>query len=87
MNALCNWLTWRQRPFVLLNLKGHADAIHDVLWERRGEWLRVKSPRLLRAGGEEVPADGEILVHLNEVQFVQVLPGAPLTSAGASCRS
>ena len=70
---------WWQPPFVLrtviLNLKDDPTAaIQGALWSARGPWFTLRRAALLKAGEEMTPLDGEIVVHRDNVAFVQVLP-------------
>jgi hypothetical protein len=70
---------WWQPPcllrVVILNVKDDpAVAIRGVLWSMRGPWLTVRQPVLLRAGGEQTTVDGEVVIHRDNVSFMQVVP-------------
>jgi len=67
---------WWQPPcllrVVILNLKDdHAVAVRGLLWSSRGPWLVLRQAVLLRQGGE-TPADGDIVIHRDNVSFLQV---------------
>lgn len=59
---------------VLVNLKT-GNAVRGVLVEQAGGLLMLKASEYLEVGREPVPVDGEVLVELGNVDFVQVLPG------------
>ncbi|QCX81058.1 hypothetical protein C9F11_37375 [Streptomyces sp. YIM 121038] len=67
---------WRRtavRKRVIVNL---ADkAFEGVLWAQRGPLLVLRDARLLEAGREPQPVDGEVVVERPRVEFTQVLPG------------
>lgn len=49
-------------------------AIRGVLWATVGPWWTLRNAQLLRAASEPTPVDGEIVVHRDNIAFVQVLP-------------
>lgn len=63
----------RLRRRCIVNLRGETDTLEGVLWTRRGRWIVLKDVRLLRASGEATPADGEVLIDRDQVNFLQVL--------------
>jgi hypothetical protein len=68
---------WWQPPCllrkVILNVKDDPTmAIRGVLWSARGPWFVIREPELLRAGEEPTRADGEIVIHRDNVLFLQV---------------
>ncbi|MDW4900657.1 MULTISPECIES: hypothetical protein [Streptomyces] len=70
------WFPWRRtavRRRVVVNL---ADKAFDgVLWAKRGPLLVLRDARLLEAGREPQPIDGEIVIERSRVEFMQVLAG------------
>ena len=59
---------------VIVNLKGtEAPAFRGVLWQRRGGYLVLRNVELLKARGEVVPLDGEVVVFQENVSFLQIL--------------
>ncbi|MFF5451870.1 hypothetical protein ACFY40_11595 [Streptomyces sp. NPDC012950] len=53
-----------------------ADKAFDgVLWAKRGPLLVLRDARLLEAGREPQPIDGEIVIERTRVEFMQVLAG------------
>lgn len=70
------WFPWRRtavRRRVVVNL---ADKAFDgVLWAKRGPLLVLRDARLLEAGREPQPIDGEVVIERGRVEFVQVLAG------------
>lgn len=64
----------RRRHAVLVQLHGNEGTLRGVLWARKGRWLVLKDAHLLRANGESLPADGEVLVDRSQVSFIQALP-------------
>jgi hypothetical protein len=71
------WGWWRPpcllRP-VIVNLKDDPTSVQGVLWQARGPWLTLRAAAILRAGAEPVAVDGEVIVHRDNVAFIQVLP-------------
>lgn len=67
-------LAWRRtavRKRVIVNL---ADkAFEGVLWAQRGPLLVLRDARLLEAGREAQPVDGEVVIERHRVEFTQVL--------------
>jgi hypothetical protein len=66
----------RLRRRCIVSLLGTTDSIEGVLWTRRGRWLVIKDPHLVRTseqGSKVDKADGEILIDRDQVSFVQVL--------------
>jgi hypothetical protein len=74
------WLSrWFLPPFVLrtviVNLKDDPSAaLQGVLWSVRGPWFTLRQAAMLKAKAEMTPLDGEIVVHRDNVAFLQVLP-------------
>jgi len=58
---------------VIVNLKDDpTTAIKGVLWSSRGPWLTLRSASLLKATLQPTPIDGEVIVHRDNVLFLQV---------------
>ena len=57
----------------IVNLKGGETVFSGVLWRKRGGYLVLRNAQLLRARAESVPMDGEVLVPLGNVEFVQLV--------------
>lgn len=70
------WFPWRRtavRKRVVVNL---ADkAFSGILWAKRGPLLVLRDVKLLEAGREPQPVDGEVIVERARVEFMQVLTG------------
>lgn len=49
-------------------------AFDGVLYARRGPLLVLKDARLIEAGAEPVPLDGEVIIERPRVTFIQVHP-------------
>jgi hypothetical protein len=62
----------RLRRRCIVNLR-EGDSIEGVLWTRRGRWLVLKDARLIHGDDRPVPADGEVLIDRDQVNFLQVL--------------
>lgn len=58
---------------VIVNLKSDK-AFQGVLWKRKGDYLVLRDA-VLHESGHTRTVDGEVLVFLAEVDFVQVLHG------------
>lgn len=57
---------------VIANLKS-GEAFRGILWQRTRDFLMLKSAELIKAGGETVRMDGEVLVERQNLSFLQVL--------------
>lgn len=51
-----------------------STVIRAVLWSSRGPWLTFKDCTLLRQSAEPIHVDGDIVLHRNNLAFLQVLP-------------
>ena len=59
-----------------MTLKSEQDtALKGVLWQTRGPWLVLRNVFLISgsASAPEVRMDGEVIVHRDNVTFLQVL--------------
>jgi len=73
------WLLFWRPPAllrsVIVNRKHDPEtAIKGVLWSARGPWLMFKDCALLKSGGPPTPIDGDVVLHRDTVDFLQVLP-------------
>lgn len=73
------WLLWWRPPCllrtVIVTLKHDPDnALRGVLWGARGAWLTLRDAAFLRSASAVTPIDGEIVVHRDNVAYLQVLP-------------
>jgi hypothetical protein len=60
---------------VIVNLKDDpGGAIKGVLWSARGPWLTFRDCSMLRPQGDALRVDGEIVLHRDNLSFLQVLP-------------
>ncbi len=57
---------------VIVNTKSDR-AFRGVLWDRKGEFLVLRNAELLKAKGETVEMDGEVVIPLANVDFMQVV--------------
>jgi len=59
---------------VIVNLRGaDAPAFRGVLWQRRGGYLVLRDAQMLRPRMEAVVMDGEVLIPVDNIEFLQVL--------------
>ena len=59
---------------VIVNLKGtDSPAFRGVLWQRRGGYLVLRDAQMLRPRMEAVVMDGEVLIPVDNIEFLQVL--------------
>lgn len=72
------WTTQPRRGRrVVVSLYGTHDEgdIIGVLWERRGRWLLLREASVLQPGSTvPQPIDGEAMVDMTRVRYLQVLP-------------
>lgn len=71
-------LAWKRvaiRRRVLVNLKTDK-ALRGVLFDQRGGLLVLKGAELLEPGREPVSIDGDVVVQVENVDFVQLLTGS-----------
>jgi len=58
---------------VLVSLKDdHTQGIRGVLWSTRGPWLTLRQCELVTRGEPPEHVDGEIIVHTENVSFLEV---------------
>lgn len=57
---------------VIVNTKSDK-AFRGVLWRKRWGYLVLKDVALLKAGGEILHVDGEVVLPAENVDFIQVL--------------
>lgn len=58
-----------------MNLKHDAtEAFEGVLWSYRGGWLTLRDVSGLKAGQPPAPIPGDLLIHVENIAFTQVLP-------------
>ncbi len=57
---------------VIVNTRSER-AFRGVLWDRQGGYLVLRNAELLKAKNETVAIDGEVVVDVGNVDFVQVL--------------
>lgn len=48
-------------------------ALIGVLWARRGRFLVLRGYQVVEVGREPVSADGEAVVHRDQIRYVQVI--------------
>jgi hypothetical protein len=64
-----------ERRTGIVNLKNNV-AIKGVIWRRAGEWLVLRNAEYIEGRKGNLPMDGEILIRMAEVLFVQIVePG------------
>ena len=57
---------------VIVNTKT-GKAFRGVLWRRRRGYVVLRDAKLLKSRGETVPMDGEVVIDVANIDFVQVL--------------
>ena len=59
---------------MIVNLRGaDSPAFRGVLWQRRGGYLVLRDAQMLRPRMEAVTMDGEVLVPITNIEFLQVI--------------
>lgn len=48
-------------------------AFRGVLWRKRRGYLVLRNAEMLKAGGDAVQMDGEVVVPADKVEFIQVV--------------
>jgi hypothetical protein len=56
----------------IVNLKS-GTTFAGVIWKKRRGFLVLRNVQLLKAKSEAVTMDGELLVYVNDVDFIQVV--------------
>lgn len=74
-----------ERKFVLVALKSGA-SLRGVLWSHAGDLYVLRHAEYLEPHREPVILDGSLVVDLDNVEFVQVLPG-PVPTPAAPIRA
>lgn len=72
-------LLWWRCPAILkeviINLTyDHEVAYQGVLFACNGAWLTFKSVSVLRGREQPAPMDGDMVVHREQIAFLQVVP-------------
>lgn len=57
---------------VIVNTKTDR-AFRGVLWQKRSDYLVLRNAEMLKAKGETVPLDGEVVIERSNVDFIQVI--------------
>lgn len=58
-----------------MNFKHDDDtAFRGVLWQSRGAWLVLRDVTMIKASVAPTPVDGDVIIHRDNVAFIQVLP-------------
>lgn len=55
----------------IVNLKS-GTSFRGVIWRRTGPWVVIKQVHILHGEGSR-PVDGEVLVQMSDIEFVQVI--------------
>jgi hypothetical protein len=59
---------------VVVNLTHTNDeAITGVLWAYRGGWITLRDASGLTAGQKPTPIDGDVVIHVRQVAYFQVV--------------
>jgi hypothetical protein len=76
------WRSWLQlgappcrfRTVVVNSTTDPDSAIKGVLWSAHGSWLVLKQASIMRRNLEPLSVDGDVIIHRDQVSFIQVLP-------------
>ena len=67
------WRLPRARRCLVHFRDPHAASLQGVLWRQRGPWLVLRQAEQIDgAGRAPLPLDGEVLIHIGEVLFLQL---------------
>jgi len=69
------WPFWRSYVLckqAIVNTKT-GKAFQGVIWARKGEYLVLRDTELLRGRGERLSVDGEVVVPLSNIEFIQLV--------------
>ena len=56
-----------------VSLKGSEALIEGTVWAQRGGYLVLKRARLLKRGDNPVPMDGEVVIPIANIEFMQLV--------------
>lgn len=74
---LSSWLSGEPpcvlRTVIVTPKSDQASAIKGVLWQYRRRWLVLREPVLLRPATPPTPLDGELVMHRDNVAYLQVV--------------
>ncbi len=62
------------QPVIVNVVSDPSTALKGVLWSARGGWLTLRGVSYLKAGVPPTQMDGEIVIHRDNVAFIQVVP-------------
>jgi hypothetical protein len=63
---------------VLVNLTYNPqEALQGVLWSYRGGWLTLRDVSGLTSGQQPTRIDGDVVIHVRNVAYFQVLTQVP----------
>lgn len=75
---MLRWLFGDEYPTLrdaIVNTKRGGPSFRGVIWERRGGYLILRNAEMLKARGESIPIDGEALIPVADIEFVQLPRG------------
>lgn len=73
---LWDWQRTAGRRRMIVNMKSGRSFI-GILWRRRGRLLVLRDAAIVDAAGDHHSLDGEVVVDVGEVEFVQIPPSRP----------
>ena len=65
-------MPYPEKRRVIVNTRTER-AFRGVLWRKRWGHLVLRNAELLKARGESVPMDGEVVIERDNVDFIQVI--------------
>lgn len=72
MNLLDWFRTYPELRTVIVNLMS-GTSFRGVVWRRTGPFVVLRNAQLLQKTGPATPVDGEVVVQLADIDFIQVL--------------
>ena len=71
---VCFWRPPCRLRRVLVNLTySPSEALQGVLWSYRGGWITLRDAAGLAPGKSPTPIDGDVVLHIRNVAYFQVL--------------
>ena len=67
-----NYMVYPVKRQIIVNTRSDK-TFRGILWSKRFGYLVLKNAELLKAGGETVALDGELVIFKDNVDFLQIL--------------
>ena len=79
---ICFWRPPARLRRVIVNLTyTQTEALQGVLWSYRGGWITLRDASGLTSGQRPTPIDGDVLVHIRQVAYIQRLASVAVETA------